>query len=52
MAPPDHPTTAMQVPQSVRRRRGVPLWLRLAAAALFAVVVALAVSYGLRKMNL
>jgi len=42
---------AVQFRSSIRRRRRVPLWLRLAVAALLAAVVAVAVSYSLRKMN-
>jgi hypothetical protein len=42
----------MQVPSSVRPRRRAPLWLRLTVATVFAVAVALAASYALRKMNL
>lgn len=40
-----------QIPSLARRPRRVPLWLRLAAAAVLAAVVAVAVSYSLRKMN-
>jgi hypothetical protein len=41
----------MQVPSSVRQRRRVPLWLRLAVAALLAAIVSLAASYALRQLN-
>jgi hypothetical protein len=53
MVPDDSRQTGIPVPSSVRRRRRwrVPLWLRLAVAALLAAAVALAASYALRKMN-
>jgi len=43
---------AVQIPSPVCRRQRVPLWLRLAVAGLLAAIVAVAVSYSLRKMNL
>jgi hypothetical protein len=51
MAQYQHREAAEQIPSSVRRRWRVPLWLRLAVAALLAAAVGFAASYALRMMN-